>query len=76
MLPAVTDASNMAIFDALINSASPVKASHSLTLWETENCPEKKKALNKSVLFRVVPRPGLEPGTYGLTGKQARQNPI
>ena len=26
MLPAVTDASNMAIFDALINSASPVKA--------------------------------------------------
>jgi hypothetical protein len=36
--------------------------------WETENCPEKKKALKKSVLFRVAPRPGLEPGTYGLTG--------
>jgi hypothetical protein len=51
MLPAVKDASNMAIFDALINSVSPVKASRSLARWETENCPEKKKALNKSVLF-------------------------
>jgi len=42
----------------------------------TENCPEKKKALSKSVLFRVAPRPGLEPGTYGLTESQAPQKPI
>jgi len=28
------------------------------------------------VLFRVAPRPGLEPGTYGLTEIQARQKTL
>jgi len=32
-----------------------------------------KKALNKSVLFRVAPHSGLEPGTWALTENQARQ---
>jgi hypothetical protein len=50
--------------------------SRSPARWETENCPEKKKALKKSVLFRVAPRPGLEPGTYGLTESQAGQKPL
>jgi len=27
-------------------------------------------------LYVVAPRPGLEPGTYGLTEIQARQKPI
>ena len=31
--------------------------SEHLARWKTECCPEKKKALNKSVLFRVAPRP-------------------
>ena len=29
--------------------------------------PKIKKALKNSVLFKLAPQPGLEPGTYGLT---------
>jgi hypothetical protein len=28
---------------------------------------KKQKAPRKAMLFMVAPRPGLEPGTYGLT---------
>ena len=35
-----------------------------------------KKALNKSVLFKVAPRPGLEPGTYGLTENSRFTKPL
>ena len=38
---------------------------------------KKKKALHRyKALSLLAPRPGLEPGTYGLTGKQARQKTI
>ena len=33
-------------------------------------------ALVQKGFFIVAPRPGLEPGTYGLTGKQARKKPL
>jgi hypothetical protein len=37
---------------------------------------EKRGVAKRQPLFLLAPRPGLEPGTYGLTGKQARQKPI
>jgi hypothetical protein len=35
-----------------------------------------EKTLKNSMLLELAPQPGLEPGTYGLTGKQAFKNPI
>jgi hypothetical protein len=35
-----------------------------------------KKALKNSMLLELVPQPGLEPGTYGLTESQARQKSL
>ena len=37
---------------------------------------EKPSTFSRARLCVVAPRPGLEPGTYGLTEIQARQKPI
>ena len=34
------------------------------------------EAILRQDVARVAPRPGLEPGTYGLTEIQAREKPI
>jgi hypothetical protein len=35
-----------------------------------------KKALKNSMLLELVPQPGLQPGSYGLTESQAGQKPL
>jgi hypothetical protein len=48
---------------------------HQLGIWAIR-CVKKQKAPRKAMLFKVAPRPGLEPGTYGLTEIKARQKPL
>ena len=37
---------------------------------------EKASTFSRPSPYVLAPRPGLEPGTYGLTESQARQKPI
>jgi hypothetical protein len=47
--------------------------SHPEALSATIHCVKKQKAPRKAMLFKVAPRPGLEPGTYGINRKQLVQ---
>jgi len=37
---------------------------------------KKSRFSDEQIIGVLAPRLGLEPGTYGLTGKQARQKPL
>ena len=60
-----------------VEKCSPLRDSNITNLGQMSNLDQNKKARKLSLAgFRIlVPRPGLEPGTCGLTEIQARQKP-